>query len=369
MVENRIISYTDIAYVLGMSPKKLNRWYKEVLSGFTQAKEKREINKNDYKPKRSPRTNRVSKTIRVPIVLMENYGKEIAIDEKHIRGRFHTIISNIKTGKIILMARSMKSKELHNIVCKHFSIQQRMEVRVVTKDGSETYDWLSRQAFPNAIKVLDKFHVLKWVFDALNSYRNNLKTNYILDQANKQRILDIQYYNDKKKAKREGYSINRKSYRLEKIIHSNGDDTKQLLTRSRYLLYKYQDQWNTNQTRRADILSSEYPDLMDLYVLVLEFRDWYSKINIGASRLKQQDHLLLWIDNIRKFKSPVLNALATSIKKHRGQILNYFIKGYSNASAEALNRNIKKFIGVNYGIRNLDFFYFRLMILHSSTSK
>ncbi|MFT6781497.1 MAG: transposase [Saprospiraceae bacterium] len=39
-------------------------------------------------------------------------------------------------------------------------IELRMDVRVITKDGAQAYDWVARQSFPNATKILDKFHVL-----------------------------------------------------------------------------------------------------------------------------------------------------------------------------------------------------------------
>lgn len=333
-----------------------------MLSGFSEAKKKGELYKHDVKQKRT------TKSIRVPIVLMENYGSEIAIDDKHIKGRYYTIISNIKTGKIIIMARTVKSKELYEVVCKHFTIKQMMEVRVVTKDAAESYDWLSRQAFPNAVKVLDKWHILKWAFDALQSFRNELKNKWILSNMAAQRKLNIQYQIDLKAAKKEGTKISKRDYKMVPNIYSNGDDEKQLLTRSRYLLYKYEDQWNTNQEIRADLLFKKYPELMDAYVLILKFRDWYSQINIGESRGKLEGVLMDWIIAIRKINTNYFRALATSIKRHRGQILNYFIGGYTNASAEALNRNLKRFIGVNYGIRNLNFFYFRLNLLHASTS-
>ena len=108
---------------------------------------------------------------------------------------------------------------------------------------------------------------------------------------------------------------------------------------------------------------------MEAYILVLDFRDWYSEINIGSERYKLEQQLLKWIEKVKVIKSDYMKVIAITIKKHRTQILNYFIEGYSNATAEALNRNIRKFIGANYGIRNLDFFYFRLNLFNASTSK
>ena len=47
MVEGKVISIGNVAYVLGMAVKKLHRWYQNVLSGFKQAEEQGHIGKDD----------------------------------------------------------------------------------------------------------------------------------------------------------------------------------------------------------------------------------------------------------------------------------------------------------------------------------
>lgn len=359
MVEGKIISIGDIGYVLGMCSKKLNRWYKHVLSGYSESKSNGDIKKNDYAIRGH------SQRIRVPVVAMEHYGTHIAIDEKHIRGRYHTIISNGSTGKIILMIRSTKSRALYAIVRQHFSSEQMMGVKVVTKDGAQAYDWLSRQAFPNAAKVLDKFHVLKWVFDALQQVRIQLKNEYIITEHEKEQRLKHQYQIALKKAKVSGEKVSKSDFKLRPEVLANGETVKEVLHRSRYLLYKYEDQWNEEQIKRAQCLFDKYPQFEAIYIQVLQFRTWYSKDNIGKDPNLQLYKLMDWIEDMRQYKMPALRALATTIKSKAGQIVNYFITGKTNAPAEALNRNIKRFIGVNYGIRELEYFYYRLNILNS----
>jgi transposase len=362
LVENKVISLADIAYVLGMSNKKLSRWYKHVLSGYEIAKSNGEIYQYDHKPKGSARK------IRVPIVNLDHMGPELAIDDKHFRGRYHTILSNNRTGKIILIARSIKASELCSIISKHVPIEQRVEVRVITKDGAEIYDWVARQMFPNATKILDKFHVLKWAFDALQQVRIQLKTEHIIEQRKNEQELQVQYIIASKKAKKNNIKINRKDYKLTPQIHENGDSTKKLLTRSRFLLYKYEDQWNNYQEQRAQLLFDLYPNLLKMYVAILEFRTWYAADQIGKDLFTKKLQLQTWIAKIRKFKNMNMNALATSVSRHSGQIINYFIEGFTNAPAETVNRNLKRLIGVSYGIRELDYFYFRLNKINSSTS-
>lgn len=50
------------------------------------------------------------------------------------------------------------------------------------------------------------------------------------------------------------------------------------------------------------------------------------------------------------------------IVKHIGEICNYFLGYKTNASAEALNQNLQRFIAINYGARNRDFFLYRIAV-------
>jgi len=363
LVENKVVSLADIAYVLGMSSKKLSRWYKHVLSGYEIAKRNGELNQYDHRPKRA------TKTIRVPIVNLDHMGQELAIDDKHFRGRFYTILSNNRTGKIILMARSIVSSELCSILNKHVPVELRMNVKVITKDGAQAYDWIARQCFPNATKILDKFHVLKWAFDALQYVRIQLKTEHIIDEHKAREKLQLQYKIDSKIAKKNNTKVNKKDYKLEIETHANGDTTKQLLTRSKLLLYKYEDQWNNYQEQRAQLLFDLYPHFLEMYVAILEFRTWYAADQIGKDLNIKRLQLNDWIQKLKRFKNDHMSALAATIKRHSGQIINYFIEGFTNAPAETVNRNLKRLIGVSYGIRELDYFYFRLNNINSSTLK
>ena len=54
--------------------------------------------------------------------------------------------------------------------------------------------------------------------------------------------------------------------------------------------------------------------------------------------------------------------IAYLIKRNFGQIINYFIAKETNATAEVLNQNIQRFINVNHGARNSDFFLYKVKI-------
>ena len=68
-------------------------------------------------------------------------------------------------------------------------------------------------------------------------------------------------------------------YKEERL--KNGETPLEILSRSRYLLYKYPDQWTPGQCIRANALFSFYPEIKVSYNLCCQFRDWLSKKILG----------------------------------------------------------------------------------------
>ena len=54
--------------------------------------------------------------------------------------------------------------------------------------------------------------------------------------------------------------------------------------------------------------------------------------------------------------------IANFLRSDSTPILRYFYRRESNAMAEALNQNLQRFISVNYGARNTDFFLYRIAL-------
>ena len=95
MVEGKPISIGNIAYVLGTDARRLDRGYKDYLSGFREAKREGRIYQDDIEVRREGGR----KKIRVPILKESNVGSYMAIDEKTIDGVCYTIISIRETSK------------------------------------------------------------------------------------------------------------------------------------------------------------------------------------------------------------------------------------------------------------------------------
>ena len=343
MVEGRPISIGNVAYVLGMSSKKLQRWYQMVLSGFKQALEGGEISKDNLKVKRNGEEEEEEEEIVVPILEEKNLGPQMALDEKTINGTCYTILSNRTTSKIALMAATLKVNDLMKLI-REFDIEKRMQVKSLSRDMASNYDWLGRQAFMNAYQVVDKFHVIKNMMDQLQSIR-------------------IRYRQIELALRREA-NKNKQDY--HEATFANGDTVLQLLARSRGLLFSLPKDWSEHQKQRAKILFENYPEIKTAYYLIFRVRQWFTspkgKRTYQITRDKKKGKLKILLKDLIQSGIEEMKNVAYLIKRNMGQIINYFIAKETNAKAEALNQNLQRFINVNYGARNSNFFLFRVKV-------
>ena len=105
----------------------------------------------------------------------------------------------------------------------------RSKVLEVTLDMAANMGLIVSQCFPKASKVIDRFHVQKLACDAVQEIRIKHRWE-ALDHENQ--AIDV--------AKQAGIP-----YKPETL--SNGDTLKQLLVRSRYLLFKSPEKWTASQ--------------------------------------------------------------------------------------------------------------------------
>jgi len=67
------------------------------------------------------------------------------------------------------------------------------------------------------------------------------------------------------------------------------------------------------------------------------------KDQVGKAISIKKRQLIKWCKKAEAAQIEELSNFVTTAKTHSGFILNYFVYGATNAPAEALNRNIKKF--------------------------
>ena len=346
-----------------VEPRKLWRWYHDSLSGFLDTETVKHRHDHDLTISENGR----EKTIRVPIFSMADMGEDMAIDEKKIGEDMHTVLSNRRTGKIALLARSISAKELIQLLPK-FECKG-VRVKSITRDLSQSYDWFCRQIFYNSLHVADKFHIIKHLLDACQDVRVRYRQLLLTDKRLKYEEFKKQEHTRKQDCKKNNQTFIAKKFVYKEPAASNGETMFELLARSRYLLYKYPEDWTDSQHKRASALFKHYPEIARSYKLSCDFRVWYRKEHIGMAKEEMRKRLQQWYLQVEKENVMEMENFKSLVERHEGIILNYFVKGDTNALAEAINSKIQRFIMSNQGTRDREFFYFRLKKNFSSTSK
>ncbi|MFA7672117.1 MAG: transposase [Sphaerochaetaceae bacterium] len=346
-----------------INPQKLHRWYRDSLSGFLDPQTISQRHRHDIEIKKQG----IKKRIRVPILSLENFGEDMAIDEKLIGEEVHTILSNRTNGKIALLACSVKASELIELL-PSFNLKG-FDVKSITRDLSPSYDWFCRQVFCNARHVADKFHIIRHLLNACQDVR----VRYRQEELTRKRI-EYQAFKDSEKERKKKCRINGELYKHKNFYYKekrmkNGETLLEILARSRYLLYKYPNDLTENQRERAQILFELFPEINESYLLSCEFRDWYKKENIGEERTILLQRLQEWYKAVDRSEIPEMENFKSLVERNQEMIMNYFVKGETNAIAECINSKIQRFISVNQGTRDREFFYFRIANFFTSTSK
>ena len=298
------------------------------------------------------------RVIRVPILKLENIGSRMAIDEKKIGEEMHTVLSNGKTGKIALLARTLKASDLALLISK-FKLKN-FEVKIITRDLSNTYDWFSRQAFMNAEHVADKFHIIKNLLDAQQAVRIRYRQDLLREKRLKFNIHKEKEKDRKISCKKQGKEYKKKKFTYRQNKLKNGETALELLARSRLLLYKYKSNWTDSQRERALTLFKNYPEIKKAYELSLIFRDWYKKKNVGKNSILINKELEAWYELVDNADIDEISNFKSSVERNQGVITAYFKNGHTNAIAENINSKIQRFVNINQGTRDREFFYFRM---------
>lgn len=325
-MDTRPDTMSNIASYYGVNSKTLQRHYKHKVSGF---KEWNQLpHAEDY------------------LIYPENITDTLSIDEVSLsKGELYTFVTNKNTGIknkqcVVAIINGTESKLIQSVLEK-IALEKRQQVKEVSMDMARNMGLAIKNSFPNCKMVIDRFHVVRLVMDAMQHMRVDLRWKAIAE---------------------ENYAIkeakdNNQKYTAE--ILPNGDTLRELLARSRYLLYKLEDDWTLNQAKRAAVLFEKYPLLASVYRLVLYFRSIYK----NTSKIKALEQFNQWKEKVIALKLEQFNTVVYSLEHHLNNILNFFDNRSTNANAESFNSKIKNFRANLRGVTDVKFFLFRLQKL------
>ena len=258
------------------------------------------------------------------------------------KGELYTIIINKdkhgRKGSIVAVIKGTKAEDVIAVLML-IPEDIRRQVKEITLDMAASMYKIARKCFPQAMQVIDRFHVQKLVYEAVQELRITYRWQVIKEENKRM-----------KEARKRGIDY-------EPEVFENGDTIKQLLARSRYLLFKSPDKWTKSQKIRAEILFKQFEDIKHVYYYSLQLGKIFSATyDKDVARAK----LALWYNKIEEYGYDTFSTVANSIENHYERILNFFVNRSTNAEAEAFNAKIKAFRASFRGVVDRKFFLFRL---------
>ena len=277
------------------------------------------------------------------VLYPDNIGSMLSLDETSLsNGELYTILTNKaakgRRGILVAMIKGTKSEDIVAIL-KKMPENQRSRVKEITLDMAGSMSQIVKQCFPKAIRVIDRFHVQKLAYDALQEMRIAHRWDAINEETN---AID--------------------NARWEKTEYiplqfENGDTKKQLLARSRYLLFTSAEKWSQSQKQRATILFAQYPDIKEAFSLTHQLRLIFSKTKEKAVAYTK---LARWYNQVTESGFKAFNTISATIYSHYKEILNFFDNRSTNASAESFNAKLKGFRTTLRGVTDTRFFLYRV---------
>jgi transposase len=204
-------------------------------------------------------------------------------------------VSDIDKSSLLEVIDSHKSEEIIEVL-KQQPQAIRDNVKEVSVDMWGGFPKVIKEVFPNALIVIDRFHVMKLVNKALNKMRLNLELKGL---------------------------------------------------KNRCLLLKNEADLSESEKLELANLLKDSACLGIAYQLKEELRDIYetsTTVKIGFKRLKK------WLASVRIIFGKAVN----SIENHLREISHYFVSKTTSGVMEGINNRIKLIIRQSYGFKSFE---------------
>lgn len=296
----------------------------------------------------------------------------ISVDEVHLDMdddcRYALVIQDFHTGDPIDLLRSRRT----NVTEPYFvSIppEERNYVKYLISDMYNPYISYVEKYFPNAVPVVDSFHVIQWITRSIDNYIRQLIKKF------RQRDREYQERLSYEQQRPVSLPLSDEVYLLQKyrwLILANRSNIRyhsdpRMDSHFRVLMntYDYED-----ALFRIDPNLKDYRDLKEKYVQFnsrnagnpLQARTELSEL-IREFKESQFEIFRDFSSLLEKFEDPIINSFIMVEKVGNGKIYNSRL---SNGPIESINRKVKDLKRLGHGFRNFE--HFRNRFLYAARS-
>jgi transposase len=226
-------------------------------------------------------------------------------------GKFQCILTSPAEKRIVDILPTRSSSQVYNYL---HSFSRRDRVRYVVMDMNREYLRLSKQLFPKATVVIDRFHAARYCTWALENVRKRVQ----------------------------------KALPKEERIY---------FKRSRWLLLSHMNKLTAESKAAVERMLLVSRDLREAYLLKEVFYQFMaSEDSVHAKAKLREFRLHAYIAQIPEFE-----ACLTMLQNWEPYILNAFDCDFSNGFTEGVNNTIKVIKRIGYGYRNFRNFRTRIL--------
>ena len=196
-------------------------------------------------------------------------------------------------------------------------------VEVACSDMWDAYQNVAAEKLPNARRIVDRFHVMKNLNDALTKARRAI-----------QKEAD--------------------------------EDTKEILKGCRWLLVKNKENLKAEEHQKLYNMLEASPELKVCYEFKEAFRDLF---NQELDFQSAEERLLDWVARVEASSFRALQSFVKTLRNWWQQILNYFVGRHNNGFAEGVNLKIKMLNRRGYGYHNFNSFRLHVLVAFDPVSR
>ena len=244
--------------------------------------------------------------------------------------KYALVIQDFHTGDPIDLLRSRRT----NVTEPYFAalpMEERAAVKYLISDMYNQYIAYVDKYFPNAVPVVDSFHVIQWIIRKID--------NYIRQLLKKYRLRDRQLQD-------------KLSQQQQKPVSLPVSDEVYMLQKYRWLILSNQSNILYHSDLRMD---SHFHVLMNTY----DYESWLFRIDPKLQDYRDLKELFReFASLLEKYQDPIINSFIMVEKIGNGKIYGTRL---SNGPIESLNGKVKDLKRLGRGFRNFEHFRNRFL--------
>ena len=263
--------------------------------------------------------------------------RRIGIDETSYKKghRYLTVVVDHDRGCLV-WAHEGYGKDVLNLFLDELTREQRRAIEVVTADGAKWIKTLVKRRCPNARWVMDPFHVVEWMNDALDEVRREEW------QVAKAAAKAATPKRDRPGRPRKGEETPPEAKEAQELAAS--------IKNSRYALVKNPEDLTEAQRAKLAELKRAGGHLFAAWDLKEDLRAVFR----AETPAEAEELLAAWLHRAAYCKIKPVVEVEKKVRRRRADVIAAVELGIGNGRVESINQKIKVTIAAGYGFRNTD---------------